>query len=208
MDNTYEELYKIYTQECLNGSCPRDRISIVSREIFAENGIIWSFWDDRGGWYTKDGWEVFANVDFHTRETYQLDVIDYKANTHSRWVNWKYKRQYVQNLFDHQIDSAFNSYDMRINIQYGLYSGDIVQKIKDVIAGRNDPADHAFSDTFYEGSDEETIELDMTDAEIALIARAAHAEDITINQFMNKVIKEELDKVLPDWRDDVRASHI
>jgi uncharacterized protein (DUF1778 family) len=53
----------------------------------------------------------------------------------------------------------------------------------------------------------ETIEIDLSDAEIALIARAAHAQDITINQFMNNVIKDELDRVMPDWREEIKRSH-
>ena len=36
------------------------------------------------------------------------------------------------------------------------------------------------------------IPLDLTDSELALIARAAHAQDITINEFMNQAVTEML----------------
>jgi len=206
MDNTYEELYKIYTQLCLDSGMypPEDSIVAKQAEIFIDSAVKWTFCPV----HIVKNWVVSAHVDFHTRETYQVDVIDFELRTHSRWVNWKYKNEYGQNLFDSQIESTMDQYSIPLKMQYGHDSDGIIQEVKDVIASSNDPADHVFSKTFYEDADEETITLDLTDSEIALIARAAHAEDITINEFMNKAIKEELDKAMPDWREEYRKNVI
>jgi len=42
--------------------------------------------------------------------------------------------------------------------------------------------------------DYETISLDLTDSELALIARAAHVKDVTINEFINEAVKIKLDE--------------
>jgi len=45
-----------------------------------------------------------------------------------------------------------------------------------------------------EDDEYETISLDLTDSELALIARAAHVKDVTINEFINEAVKVKLDE--------------
>lgn len=40
---------------------------------------------------------------------------------------------------------------------------------------------------------EETIEIDLSDAEFIALAKAAHEQDITLNQYINNILKSYID---------------
>jgi predicted HicB family RNase H-like nuclease len=43
--------------------------------------------------------------------------------------------------------------------------------------------------------EEETIQIDITDHQFLVLAKAAHEKNITFNQYVNQVLKEYLDKI-------------
>ena len=184
--NILEEIKAIWEQQHLD--LPKDlnaSIHMNEPDIFMSNAVEWLI-------EKHNRWVIGVQFDPAYHEVYQIDVIILGDDiARHRWVNPKYIERYHNNNFEYQID------DKHIK---EVYKEHTPLKILDI-------ARDAVDGITYNNDGTVNIPLDMTDAEIALIARAAHAEDITINEFMNKVVKEELDKVFPDWRDDVRASH-
>ena len=178
METLYQSLYTI----CKNNNF-RSRITIVDPGIFMENAIVWNFGHDRGGWTNKDGYEVYANVDFHTHETYQVDIIDYLLNTHKRWINKNYNVQYNKNAFERQL-ADINSYGFPIMKKYFSSAEEVLHDVECLVS-------------------EESMTLELSDTELALIARAAHNENVTINEFINKVLVQKLNEITPDWRNNI-----
>jgi predicted HicB family RNase H-like nuclease len=43
--------------------------------------------------------------------------------------------------------------------------------------------------------EEETIQIDITDDQFLILAKAAHEKNITFNQYVNQVLKEYIDKL-------------
>jgi len=190
--NAIKEIKAIWEQQ--HNHYPDDlqaNIDMNEHYIFMSNAVEWLI--------QKTGeWAIAIQFDPVYHDVYEIDVMTFGEGVVSyRWVNPSYLHRYHNNNFEYQLD---NSYVQELNVDY--FPDKILGIARDVVDGI---IVHPSRNNVEE--DYETIELDMTDSEIALIARAAHAEDITINEFMNKVIKEELDRVLPDWREDVKESY-
>ena len=182
--NIIEEIKAIWERQSID--LPNDLYASIymnEPDIFMANAVEWLL-------ERHNRWVIAVQFDPVYHEVYQIDVITFGEGTaRYRWVNPKYLDRYHQNKFEYQMD------DHHIKEFYTDY---IPEKILD-------HANDAVNGTMLNNNDkEETIELDMTDAEIALIARAAHAQDITINEFMNNVIKAELDSVMPEWREEMK----
>lgn len=43
--------------------------------------------------------------------------------------------------------------------------------------------------------DNNTVELNLTNEEFIAIAKEAHMQDLTLNQYINKILKEYIDEV-------------
>ena len=186
MDSTFEEIHAIWTQQLLN----HDKIDELHSEIVMDHPRI--FMPNSVEWRIKKHGQWYIEVQFDpiNREVYQVEVTTLGDGiARYRWVNPNYLHLYHKNNFEYQMGDA---HIKEVNVDSS--PSKILEIARDVVD--DTPSDET-----------ETIELDMTDAEIALIARAAHAQDITINQFMNNVIKDELDRVMPDWREEIKRSH-
>ena len=183
--NTFEEIKAIWEQQCnYHRNDLHASIDMEGSHIFMSNAVEWLM-------ERYNHWIISVQFDPVYHDVYQIDVIKQLNGIESyRWVNVKYLKQYHKNNFDYQIDNK------HITEFYQEYSPlKILAVARDAVEGIR-VHEEAY----------ESIELDLTDSELALIARAAHAEDITINEFMNNVIREELDKVMPDWREEVKKS--
>jgi len=184
MDSILEEIKAIWVQH--NIDLPNDseaEINTSEPRIFMSNAVEWRI-GKPAHWYIETQFDpVYHDV-------YQIEVTTLGDGiARYRWVNPSYLHLYHKNNFEYHMSDA---HVKEVNVDSSP------SKILDIA---RDVVDDTPSD------ETETIELDMTDAEIALIARAAHAQDITINQFMNNVIKDELDRVMPDWREEIKRSH-
>ena len=186
--NVFEEIQSIWTQQLLNDKTDAINSEVVMNlpGIFMPNSVEWRI-SKPGHWYIETQFDPLIH------QVYQIEVTTLgNGIARYRWVNPSYVHKYHKNNFEYQID------DRHIKEFYTDYSPDKIL----------DHANDAVNGTMLNNNDKEewyeTIELDMTDAEIALIARAAHAQDITINEFMNNVIKAELDSVMPEWREEMK----
>jgi hypothetical protein len=189
--NALEEIKAIWEQQTID--LPNDlNINICMNEpdIFMPNTVEWSM-------QKHECWIIRVQFDPFYHVVYQIDVTTLgNGAARYRWVNPKYLERYHQNNFEYQIDDKHikelntdNSPDKILMIARDVVNGVIVHPSKNKTE-----------------EETETIALDLNDSELALIARAAHEKDITINQFMNDVIREELDKVMPHWREEIKKS--
>jgi hypothetical protein len=127
--------------------------------------------------------EVSAVVDLLDHTVYMVDYYNTKDHTVFRWVDSDYMNAFNKELFDLQEDPTETQLGRRIvNItKYNLLSA-LEAHVSSLTEGDNDNEEY------------ETISLDLTDSELALIARAAHVKDVTINEFINEALKIKLDE--------------
>jgi hypothetical protein len=134
---------------------------------------------------------LWAEIDLFNQTVYNVDYYSYPRDTVFRWVNPHYEIFFANDLFERQEDPTVTSDGMQIR---RCHDGDFLSRM---IQG----------DVFMleEEEDEyETVALDLTDSELATIARAAHIKDVTINDFINEALKIELDHVMPNWREEYK----
>lgn len=128
-----------------------------------------------------------ADIDLFNQTVYLVDYYrDYSLNV-LRWVNPMWEQMFANELFERQEDSTETPYGMKIHT---CIDADVILSTihEDMFA-------HNEND---EEEEHESVELELTDSELATIARAAHVKDMTINDFINEALKIELDHVIPD----------
>ena len=183
--NLFEEIHSIYTSILLNsGNISYTSMDMIDPAIFTDNTASWTL--------MKKGCQInlLFNVINHT--VYQLDVINIQDHVHYRWVNSKFKTDFDQNSFERMSDPIHSHYG---KIQYVDDGGldVLVMTARDLVEGNT-----------YDDDEDGVIYLDLTDSELATIARAAHIRDITINEFINEAIISMLDEDMPDWREEYK----
>jgi len=127
---------------------------------------------------------LWAEIDLFNQTVYNVDYYRYPQDTVYRWVNPHYEIAFANELFERQEDPTITPDEMMIVRCYDEAS------IPFVI--RTDIFELEEEDE--EEDESETISLDLTDSELALIARAAHVKDVTINEFINEAVKVKLDE--------------
>jgi len=136
---------------------------------------------------------LWAEINLFNQTVYNVDYYSYPRDTVFRWVNPDYEISFANELFECQEDPTVTSDGMQIrrchdgNFLSRMIQGDIFMLEEDEEEGEY-----------------ETVALELTDSELATIARAAHVKDITINDFINEALRVELDHVMPDWREEYK----
>ena len=136
---------------------------------------------------------LWAEIDLFNQTVYNVDYYSYPRDTVFRWVNPDYEISFANELFECQEDPTVTSDGMQIR---RCHDGDFLSRMIqcDVLMLEEDEEEDEY----------ETVELELTDSELATIARAAHVKDVTINDFINEALRYELDKVTPDWREEYK----
>ena len=186
--NLFEEIHSIYTSILLNsGNISYTSVDMIDPAIFTDNTASWTL--------MEKGCQVNLLFDVINHTVYQLDVINIQDSVHHRWVNSKFKKEFDQNSFERMLDPTTHSHYGKIHY-VGDYGLDVlVMTARDLVEGN----------TYDDDDDEDgVISLDLTDSELATIARAAHIKDITINDFINEAIIAMLDEDMPDWREEYK----
>jgi len=137
--------------------------------------------------------DVSVVVDLLDHEVYMVDYYNAKDRTVFRWVDSNYMNAFNKELFDLQENPTETQLGCKIanTTKYNLLSA----------------LEAHVSSLTEEGSDNdqyETVALELTDSELATIARAAHVKDMTINDFINEALRIKLDHVMPDWREEYK----
>ena len=115
-----------------------------------------------------DGYSMEIIFDQKTQVVYEVQACDYKNNRAYRCINDAYKNE----SRDKEAWDDVDWIDLELD-------DDWIQKATAVIAGED-------YDTRV------TIPLDLPEAELMVLFKAAHAEDMTFNNFVEKVLREKL----------------
>jgi hypothetical protein len=136
---------------------------------------------------------LWADIDLFNQTVYNVDYYRYPQDTVYRWVNSHYEIAFANELFERQEDPTITPDEMMI---VRCHDGDFLSRMiqGDVFMLEEDEEEGEY----------ETVALELTDSELATIARAAHVKDMTINDFINEALKIELDHVMPDWREEYK----
>ena len=116
----------------------------------------------------QDGYSIEIIFSPRTQEVYEVQACDYKHNRAYRLVHGDYRDE---NLDTEAWDDT-NWIDLESD-------DDWIQKALSIVAGED-------YDTRV------TIPLDLPEAELMVLFKAAHAEDMTFNDFVEKVLREKL----------------
>jgi len=137
---------------------------------------------------------LWAEIDLFQQTLYLVDYYSYPGDEVLRWVHPRYKSAFANELFERQEDPTITTDGMQIHTH--INDDVVLDTIHGEILGlKIDSTD----DEQYE-----TVALELTDSELATIARAAHVKDMTINDFINEALKIKLDHVMPDWREEYK----
>ena len=116
----------------------------------------------------QDGYSIEIIFSPRTQEVYEVQACDYKHNRAYRLVHGDYRDE---KLNDEAWDNT-NWIDLESD-------DDWIRKALSIVAGED-------YDTRV------TIPLDLPEAELMVLFKAAHAEDMTFNDFVEKVLREKL----------------
>ena len=154
-------------------------------------------------WYRDDAqdWSISVVHGGLENRVYEYQVWDNVNEWYGRWIDPEYKHAYYADAFERQIEP--NMACDGVEFTDFEYHSDLYEYAYELAEGRQKLSQSTDDDD----DDLETIALDLNDSELALIARAAHAEDITINEFVVKALKIKLDEVMPEWRAEVRNGY-
>lgn len=116
----------------------------------------------------QDGYSIEIIFSPRTQEVYEVQACDYKHNRAYRLVHGDYRDE---KLNDEAWDDT-NWIDLESD-------DDWIQKALAIVAGED-------YDTRV------TIPIDLPEAELMVLFKAAHAEDMTFNDFVEKILREKL----------------
>lgn len=116
----------------------------------------------------QDGYSIEIIFSPRTQEVYEVQACDYKHNRAYRLVHGDYRDEKLN-------DEAWDDTKW-IDLES---DDDWIQKALAIVAGED-------YDTRV------TIPLDLPEAELMVLFKAAHAEDMTFNDFVEKVLREKL----------------
>jgi len=152
-------------------------------------------------WYRDHNYDWSISVEYGgiEQQVYELEVWDNVNDWYGRWIDPEYKNAYYSEAFERQIEP--NMACDGVEFTDFEYHSDLYEYAYELAEGRQKLVQRADKE-----DEMETIALDLNDSELALIARAAHAEDITINEFVVRAMKYKLDEVMPEWRDEAKRN--
>jgi hypothetical protein len=162
----------------------KDFMEVVDYRITDGGEYLWKCYGDHTHRLDAEDPEnteftITTVFDTKTQVVYEMDAWDYKRNVTYRWINPDFikavKKEYKKRglTFKQCIDDR-NYIDLDVE-------EDILEKAKAIAAGEEyDPR--------------VIISVDMDDETLVMIARAAHALDITINDFMVKALEEAVER--------------
>jgi len=174
------------------GHCVQRRTTYTIYRCFSDTAVEFSL-------RVPHKFELLVTVDLLDHTVYLIDYHNYDRGCVFRWTNSNYTVSFANELFELQQDPTETSLGRKIvdTTDFNLLSA----LEADVSSLKED--DELENPSLNVDEEEyESIELDFTDSELATIARAAHAKDMTINDFINEAMRYELDRVMPKWREE------
>lgn len=118
---------------------------------------------------------VFSLVD---QTVYQMYVHDYVEERAYRYCNPKYHDAYLAEVGERQVDDCAWDFVRYLNLEV---EEDFIGKMKAIMNGE-------------EYSDDVMVQVDLEDDLVFQLMLRAHKEDCTLNQLVNKILREYINK--------------
>lgn len=144
---------------------------------FGYNAVTFDHWN---GVHGIGGRSITAIFDTVTTEVYEMQAWDYSANREYRWI----KPEYVEAQRAESISRGISfeeSMDGRLFIDLDMEE-DILEKATAIFAG-------VAYDTRV------MVPIDLPDDLLCAAMRLAHEQDITLNEYVEQILKQEMDRL-------------
>ena len=123
----------------------------------------------------QDGYSIGIVFDTDTQVVYQMDAHDYKNSRAYRWIHPDYKKKNDQETLERMIDADEAWDDVRyVDLEV---ADDMLEKARAIA-----------SDLDYDTR--VSVPIDLDDSELLHLALAAHKEDVTLNQYIGKILEQ------------------
>lgn len=141
---------------------------------YGPNAYQLSAWN---GVHECGGWSAEIVFSTKSQKVYQVEVCDYTNNRAYRLINPKYKDEYDAEVNSREIhDTAWDDVEF-IDLDVEL---DFLEKLNAIVTG-----------VVYDTRTQ--IQIDFTDAELMQYMKLAHAQDITLNQFIEQTLQTAIE---------------
>lgn len=143
---------------------------------YGPNVAIEEWWNQK---YEDGGCSISVVYDTRSFTVYEMEAWDYQANREYRWINPLYREAYNQKYRDSTLDVSY-SIDGREFIDLEV-SKDILEK----------------ATAMFQGKEYDTrimIPVDLPDDVMFNIMKMAHEADMTLNQFVEQVVRADLER--------------
>lgn len=138
---------------------------------FGPNAYQLDSWDGDN----DNGYSVGVIFDRVTQLVYQMDAHDYKNSRAYRWIHPDYKKKNDQETLERMIDADEAWDDVRyVDLEV---ADDMLEKARAIA-----------SDLDYDTR--VSVPIDLDDSELLHLALAAHKEDVTLNQYIGKILEQ------------------
>lgn len=162
----------------------KDFMEVCNYRISEGSEFCWSCFGPNA--YRLDSWNgehdghtVGIVFDTKTQEVYQFEVCDYAKNRAYRWTNPEYLEAHDNEATSRDVDGN-QAWD-DVNYVPLEVSADILEKARAIVAGEE-------YDTRVQ------IEITLEEDMIFALMRMAHERDITFNQLVEDILKEEIER--------------
>jgi len=146
-------------------------------QCYGPNAYQLSSWN---GLHDKGGWSFNIIFSTKTHKVYEVSVCDYTRNRAYRMIveNKREKHRAESEYREVNLNEAWDGVDY-VDLEV---DDDFIQKCLAIKAGEDYSTDVS-------------IPLDLPDDLLMFAFKAAHAENVTFNDWMNKMLKSFIDKV-------------
>lgn len=141
---------------------------------YGNNAVSLDSWNGQHG---PDGRSIHCIFDSETSEVYEMQAWDYRNNREYRWIHPDYREDYEDEADSRRVNSK-QSIGNREFIEVEEIE-DILEKARAIFLGK-------------EYDTRIIIKLELTDDEEMLLMRAAHAKDMSVNQFIEHILEAEI----------------
>lgn len=144
---------------------------------YGPNAVSFDYWN---GIHGSGGRSIQVVFDSVTSQVYEMQAWDYKADREYRWIN----PMYIDSVKEESVErgvSFESSFDGRSFIDLDLEQ-DILEKASAIYAGR-------------EYDTRIMISVELSDQELFAAMRSAHEQDITLNDYIERVLQQEVNRL-------------
>lgn len=166
----------------------RDFMEVVNYHITEGDNFGWNCYGSNAftmtSWNGKqDGNSVYVVFDTSTQVVYEMSACDYNRNRAYRWINPEYRDAYFKEAEKNSSD-ADEAWD---NVKFTDLEviDDLIEKCTAII--KNEEYDTKIQ-----------INLDLSESELFQLFLIAHERDITLNQLVENLLRDEIRRLQND----------